>query len=139
MPAPPAQVWAVFTDPQALQRATPGCKNLTEVGADEYTAQLSLGVAAIKGNYTGKLRLTEKVAPERYRLLIEGTGGPGFVSGSGDLQFAAEGEGTRVTYTWEVQVGGLIAGVGQRVLGGVGKMLIDQFFKAMQAELQPPA
>lgn len=136
MPAPPEQVWALFNDPQALQKATPGCKSLESVGEDEYQAQLSMGVAAIKGNYTGKIKLTDKRPPEHYRLVIEGNGAPGFVSGSGEMDFSPAGDGTLVKYSWDVQVGGLIAGVGQRVLGGVGKMLIDQFFKALQAELK---
>lgn len=136
MPAPPEQVWALFTDPRALQKATPGCKSLEAIGPDEYQAQLSMGVAGIKGNYAGKIRLIDKREPAHYRLVLEGSGTPGFVSGNGDMDFSAEGEGTKVVYSWDVQVGGLIAGVGQRVLGGVGKMMIDQFFKTLQAELK---
>ncbi len=136
MPASPDKVWNVFNDPAVLQKATPGCKSLEAIGPDEYQAQLSLGVAAIKGNYTGKIKLTDKQPPGHYRLVLEGSGAPGFVSGTGDMDFTAQGDGTLVTYTWDVQVGGLIAGVGQRVLGGVGKLLIGQFFTAMQAEFK---
>ena len=44
-----------------------------------------------------------------------------------------------MSYTADLQVGGLIAGVGQRMLGGVSKMMADQFFNRMGQLLQGSA
>lgn len=134
--APIERVWEVFTDPQVLARCTPGCEHLEQIGEDTYQTRLTVGVAAIKGTYTGKLQLQDKNAPNSYRLVVEGTGAPGWVNGSGAFHFEPKGDQTTVTYDWDVQVGGLVAGVGQRVLGGVGKLLIGQFFKSMERELE---
>lgn len=134
--APVAKVWEVFTDPDVLARCTPGCEGLQHVGEETYETRITIGVAAIKGTYTGKLQLAEKEPPTSYKLLLEGSGSPGFVQGSGSFRFEPKGEDTCVTYAWDVQVGGLVAGVGQRVLGGVGKLLIGQFFKSMERELE---
>jgi carbon monoxide dehydrogenase subunit G len=132
--APRDRVWQALLDPDQLSKAMPGCEKLEAVGPDEYTATLKVGVAAVKGTFQGKVRLSDKEPPARYRMAVEGSGGPGFVRGEASMELSEIEGGTRIAYTAEVQVGGLIAGVGQRMVGGVARMLVDQFFSKM-AEL----
>ena len=131
IPAPREQVWDAFLDPERLRQAIPGCEKLEAVGPDEYKATMKVGVAAIKGTFEGKVRLADKQPPESYRLLVEGNGAPGFLRGDTVITLADSDGGTRVSYSADVQVGGLIAGVGQRMLGGISKMMADQFFTRM--------
>ncbi|MBI4269123.1 MAG: carbon monoxide dehydrogenase subunit G [Candidatus Rokubacteria bacterium] len=131
VPAPRQKVWDAFLDPRQLQRAIPGCEKLEAVGADEFKATLKIGVAAVKGTFEGKVRLSDRKPPESYRLAAEGSGGPGFVKADTLITLSDIAGGTRVAYSADVQVGGLIAGVGQRMLGGVSKMMADQFFGKM--------
>ena len=137
--APRERVWAVFTDPAVLARATPGCERLDPIGPDEFAATLSVGVAAVKGVYQGRLSITGKSPPEGYTLRVEGSGRPGFVKGEGRLTLTEEEGGTRVTIRGEAQVGGLIAAVGQRLLGAASRMLMEQFFSALEAEISKTA
>ena len=139
MPAPRDQVWAAFLDPEQLRQAIPGCEKLEAMGNDEYKATMKIGVAAVKGTFEGKVRLSDKKPPESYKLSVEGSGGPGFIRGETVISLAEADGGTRVSYTADVQVGGLIAGVGQRMLGGVSKMMADQFFTRMGQLLQAKA
>jgi carbon monoxide dehydrogenase subunit G len=129
--APRDKVWNAFLDPATLQKAIPGCEKLELIGPDEYKATLKIGVAAVKGTFEGKVRLLDKKPPESYRLAAEGSGGPGFVRSDTVITLSDADGGTRVSYTADVLVGGLIAGVGQRMLGGVSKMMADQFFNRM--------
>jgi len=131
VPAPRQKVWDAFLDPRQLQKAIPGCEKLEAVGADEFKATLKIGVAAVKGTFEGKVRLSDRKPPESYRLAAEGSGGPGFVKADTLITLSDIAGGTRVAYSADVQVGGLIAGVGQRMLGGVSKMMADQFFGKM--------
>jgi carbon monoxide dehydrogenase subunit G len=128
-------VWSVLQDPDALRQSIPGCEKLEREGEDRYQATLKLGIAAVKGTYTAEVRLADKQAPESFRLVISGQGGPGFVNVDGVMQLREEGPGTRVDYRFDVQVGGLIAAVGQRMLGGIAKMLLGEFFKGMQRQV----
>jgi carbon monoxide dehydrogenase subunit G len=106
------------------------------VGDDKWVAVLKVGVAGITGAYEGTLEMQDKREPDHYTLLVQVQGAPGHLKGVGEFNFAATAAGgTEVQYVWEVQVGGLVASVGQRVLGGVGKMLIDQFMQAMAKAL----
>jgi carbon monoxide dehydrogenase subunit G len=131
IPAPRERVWKAFLDPVTLARALPGCEGLDETGPGEYKAKMKIGVAAIKGTFEGKVRLFDLEPPTRYRMALEGSGGPGFVRGEAGMEVSDVDGGTRVTYSADVQVGGLIASVGQRMLGGVTKMMLEQFFTRM--------
>jgi uncharacterized protein len=133
--APRDKVWSAFLDPETLRKAIPGCEKLEMIGPDEYKATLKIGVAAVKGTFEGKVRLLDKKPSDSYRLAAEGSGGPGFVRADTLISLADIDGGTRVTYSADVQVGGLIAGVGQRMLGGVSKMMADQFFNRMSEQL----
>lgn len=133
--APRDRVWAAFTDPAVLARVTPGCDKLEPTGPDEFQATLSVGIAAVKGVYQGRLAITDKNPPESYTLRVEGSGRPGFVKGVGRLTLVEEQGGTRVSIQAEAQVGGVIAAVGQRLLGAASRMLMEQFFSALEAEI----
>src|SRR5712692_7757387 len=136
IPVARQKVWEAFLDPERLRQAIPGCEKLEALGNDEFKAVMKIGVAAVKGTFEGKVRLTDKKAPDSYRMAVEGSGGPGFVRGEAVITLTDTAGGTRVSYSADVQVGGLIAGVGQRMLGGVSKMMADQFFNRMTELLQ---
>ena len=139
IPAPRDRVWAAFLDPGVLAKAIPGCEALEEVGTGEYRAVMKIGVGAIKGTFEGKVRLSDLDPPNRYKMAVEGKGGPGFVRGEAVMSLSDAAAGTQVAYDADVQVGGLIASVGQRMLGGVTKMMLDQFFGRMTELLSPQA
>ena len=138
IPAPRQKVWDAFLDPARLKQAIPGCEKLEAIGPDEYKATMKVGVAAVKGTFEGKVKITDKQAPDSYKMGVEGSGGPGFVRGEAAITLTDAGSGTRVAYSADVQVGGLITGVGQRMLGGVSKMMADQFFNRVSEILQAP-
>lgn len=134
-PVPQGRVWTLLMDPSALSRCIPGCQKLEQIGPNRYEATLKIGVASVKGTYIGKVEIQDPQPPSRCRMSVEGSGPPGFVRGQGELALSeAEGQ-TTLTVRGEAQVGGLIAGVGQRMLGGIAKLLLDQFFKGVGEEL----
>ena len=130
------QVWDLFTDPDSLAKAMPGCQELRETEPGKYDALMKIGIAAVKGTYTGKFEIANPDPPNQYQLIGEGSGSPGFVKGNTEIHLAAAGDKTIVTYEGDVQVGGLIAGVGQRMISGIAKMMLSQFFKKMKKELK---
>jgi len=136
VPAPRQKVWDAFQDPDLLRQAIPGCEKLEALGNGEFKATMKVGVGGVKGTFEGKVRLFDLKAPESYHMAVEGTGGPGFVRGETVVTMSDTEGGTRVSYTADVQVGGLIASVGQRMLGGVSKMMADKFFNRMSELLQ---
>ena len=130
-PGSPQQVWDLLLDPESLRTCIPGVESLTETGPDHWDAVMKVGVAAIKGTYKGRVAIVDKDAPTAYTLQVEGSGGPGFVKGTAKITLAADGESTSVKVDGDGQVGGMLAGVGQRMLPGVAKMLMNQFFECL--------
>ena len=130
-PGNPQQVWDLLLDPESLRQCIPGVETLTETSPDHFDAVMKVGVAAIKGTYKGKVSLVDKQAPNGYSLQVEGSGGPGFVKGTAKITLEPDGESTSVKVDGDGQVGGMLAGVGQRMLPGVAKMLMNQFFECL--------
>jgi len=134
--APPDRVWDRLMDPAVISSCIPGCDRFEPDGEDRYNVTLTVGLAAITGTYNGTVVLTEKIPHTSYRLVVEGQGRPGFVKGSSAIALRAEGVTTAVDVTGTVQTGGPIARVGQRLIGGVAKMMLDRFFACLQAKLE---
>ena len=134
--APVDQVWAAFNDPAVLARTLPGCQELREVGPGAYKMTVIAGVASIRGTYEGEVALTEQNPPGSFVLKAAGAGSPGTVSADVkvSLQESATG-GTELSYDADAVVGGVIGGVGQRMLTGVAKKMAGQFFAAVDADI----
>ena len=132
--APRPRVFAALVDPAILQKCIPGCEQLVQTEENKYNAKLSAGVGPIKGIFTATVSLENVKAPEHYRLVVEGKGQPGFVKGAGELNLAEAAEGTSIRYTGEVNVGGLLASVGQRMIQSAASMLAGKFFASLESE-----
>lgn len=137
LPLEPAAAWDLLLNTDALARAMPGCERLTPIGPDEYEMKMKVAISSIQGLFSGKVRIADQSPPNAYRLHIEGQGKLGFVRGSGLLSLSPDPSGTRITYEGEVQISGLIASVGERMLDVTTKMMIGRFFSNL-AQLSPP-
>ena len=133
--ASPDRVWTVLMDPAVIASCIPGCNALEPTGEDRYRASLTIALAAITGNYEGTVVISDKVTNERYRLTVEGQGKPGFVKGNAAIALRLDGATTIVDVSGTVETGGPIARLGQRLIGGVSKMMQDRFFACLQGKL----
>ena len=132
--APRERVWRFMLDPETLRQCLPGCERLDEVGPDEYEATMKIGVAMIRGTYQGRVKISDKQEPERYRMLVEGKGAAGQITGEGVLELDEEGDQTRVRYTGNANVRGTLARVGTRVMQPAAKMIVGQFFDCLSSK-----
>ena len=133
--APRQQVWDLLQDPAALSRALPGVERFEQVGPREYEATIRAGVAAVRGTYHGRIRMADLQPPERYALIANGQGSTGTFEATAQIVLAEQDGRTQLRYDADAQVGGAVAGVGQRMLGGVAKLMANQFFKALEGQL----
>jgi uncharacterized protein len=136
IPAPRDRVFAVLTDPQILQRCIPGCESLEKTADNTYVATMKAGIGPVKGKFKGNVRLEDMQPPTHYRMIVDGKGAPGFVKGSGEFDLTESNGGTAIAYKGELKVGGVIAGVGQRMIEAAAKMLASQFFNALAREIK---
>src|SRR5262245_11303998 len=132
--APRERVFEALIDPIVLQRIIPGCERFEKTGENTFATTMRTGGGSIKGVFNGNVRLEDLRAPEHFRMVVDGKGAPGFLKGSGDLNLESNGNTTNVSYTGDVQVGGTIASVGQRMIQGTVKLMATQFFTALEVE-----
>jgi len=137
--APPPEVWRRLIDPVELAGIVPGCKDLRQVAPDRYRAEVMIGVAGIRGLYAVEIELNDKQEPVSVRLVGKVTGALGFGAGEGAVTLAPHNGGTRLTYSYGADVGGKLAAVGQRLLGTVTRVLIAEFFGALERRITPRA
>lgn len=124
---PREDVWALLHDPEALAAALPGTQSLQKMGDDTFEGVMNVRIGPVAGAFSGRLVLSDEVPPERCTLSMEGRGAPGFAQGSGQAQLLDAGDGkTLLKYTGDVQVGGRLANVGQRMIDSVSRSMIRQ-------------
>ncbi|MFY4774806.1 SRPBCC family protein [Metabacillus sp. RGM 3146] len=129
--------YEVLLNPEVLEKCIMGCKKLVLIDENKYEAELSIGIAAVKGNYSSTIQILDLEKPAHYKLAVKGEGGPGNVEAVGIIDLSAESENTTLlSYSYEAEVGGKVAMVGQRMLGGVAKLVIQDFFKKLGKELK---
>jgi len=134
--APRQQVWAALQDPAVLARTIPGCESLQVTAPDCYAATVTAGVASVKGTYQGRVSLSDKDEPTTFRLRAEGAGAPGTIRADATIRLhEIEGGSTSVAYDADAVIGGMIGGVGQRMIAGVAKKTAGEFFGAVEGEL----
>ncbi|MFP5068994.1 SRPBCC family protein [Pseudonocardia nantongensis] len=139
VPHPVESVWDALLDPRVLVTTIPGCEKLEATGDNEYAMTVTAGVAAVKGSYSGSCALSDLKQHESLVMTVQGAGGPGTITAVVDVGFDDLGaEGTRISYAADATVGGVIGGVGQRMLASVSKRLAAEFFGNVGAVIAAP-
>ena len=135
---PRATVWDLLQDPVVLAKALPGTERLALTGDDRYEGVMKVSVGPVTAaKFDVVVTLTDKVPPHTFAMQIDGKGAVGFTRGTAQVALEEQPDGnTLMNYSSEVQVGGRIAGVGQRLLESVGKMMMKQALDALARELR---
>ena len=131
--APKQKVWETLNDVEALGSMIPGAKGLKEVGPDEYTANMDVGIGPIRASFAGKVKIEERDEPNSYTLKVDGNSRHGWMKGTGRVELEEiDADSTLIKADGDIQTGGMIARVGQRMLPGVSKQLMGVFFKNVE-------
>lgn len=130
-------VWDALMDPDVLSRTLPGCERLETTGDGAFSGALTVAIGPVRGQFEGTLEMTDLQPPERYHMKLAGQGASGFLTGEGEvrLEEADGGAATVVHYDLDAQVGGRIAGVGQRLLDSSAKVIARQGLEGLERQL----
>jgi len=130
-----ASVWEALDGSEAYKACLPAITKLDEVSPTRREATIDLKLPAISGVFDGSIDVLGREEHKRMKLSIEGAGKPGVINGTAEIILAATEEGTEVTYLADVQVGGQIARLGQRMIGAAAKEMAQEFFGNMDQYL----
>lgn len=136
LPGAPDRIWDLLMDPDVLAKAMPGTRTLERTAPDRYEGTMAVGVGPITAaEFDLVITLSDLVRPMSYTMTIDGKGRFGFTRGAAQVELAADGDHTEMRYRADLQVGGKIAGLGQRLLDSVSRMMMRQGLEALQREL----
>jgi carbon monoxide dehydrogenase subunit G len=136
---PRDKVWDLVRDPNVLVKVLPGTQSMTQVSENVYEGKMNVRVGPITGTFSGRLVVSDEVPPESCTLSVEGRGAPGFINGIGQVQLTDQGDGTTLLkYQGDLQIGGKLAGVGQRLMDSVSKSMIRQGLESLNRSLHAP-
>jgi hypothetical protein len=134
---PREEVWQLVRDPQVLSTALPGTQSLNQVSDNEYEGTMNVRVGPVSGAFSGRLLVSNEVPPESYTLTVEGKGAQGFATGTGHVRLIDQGDDTTLMkYEGDVQIGGKLASVGQRMVETVSKSMARQGLDALNKALE---
>ena len=129
-------VWDVLMDIDVLGSIIPGSKGLEEIGENKYQSKLAVRVGPVNGKFESRFELVDIDKPESYRILVEGKGPAGHVTGEGTIRLAQDGSGTVMRYAGDARIGGKIAAVGQRLLDVAAKQIAKQALRKLSKQIE---
>jgi carbon monoxide dehydrogenase subunit G len=136
---PVDKVWDALLDPRVLVATIPGCERLEATGDHQYAMTVTAGVAAIKGTYNGSCALSDLQEHRSLVMRLSGAGAPGTVDATVNVAFSEPAPGqTQIAYDADAVVGGMVGGVGQRMLSSVSKRMAGEFFGNVGQEIASP-
>src|ERR1035437_203028 len=134
--APRQQVWEALNDPTILSRCIPGCEEVNKVSDSEMHTRVAVKVGPVRARFSGRIFMTDVVAPSSCTLTFEGSGGAaGFAKGRSVVKLTDAGSGTRLAYSVEASVGGKLGQIGGRLIDSSAKKMADEFFAAFDYAL----
>ncbi len=134
--------WRALNDPEVLKACIAGCESVERVSDHEYRMTMTARVGPVSARFTGRIVMSDIVAPSSYTLSFEGQGGAaGFAKGEARVALADNNPGTRIDYQVKAQVGGKLAQIGSRLIDGAAAKVADDFFARFADRLggPPPA
>ena len=133
--APPERLWDALLDPEVVQECIPGVKSFTPTSPDSYKVEVALRVGIVSATYTGTMEIADKAPPHSYRMNVRGSGVRTNVSAKGEITLESVDGGTNLTFNGDVQVTGVLARAGQRLMTNVAQQQIGRFFKCLGSKV----
>ena len=132
IPASKNTVWEHLNNTETLKKSIKGCETLDKVSATEFNAKVKAKVGPVSAIFNGSVSLTELDPPNSYIITGQGKGGAaGFAKGSIKIKLSdnEKPNHTSLNYEGNAQVGGKLAQLGSRLMGGVIQNTTDDFFQ----------
>ena len=121
-------VWQALNDPNILKQCIPGCESFEKESDTIFTVTATNQIGPMNATFSGTVTLSNIQKNESYTIMGEGQSSVGFANGSAAVKLIEENGSTTLEYEVNVNVGGKIAQLGSRLIGGVAKKMSDYFF-----------
>lgn len=134
--AAPAKVWALLMDTDTLARIVPGVQKLERIEGNSFKSVLGVKLGPVSASFNGSLQMEDIAEEKGFTLKVQQNSKVGNANAAIkiDLKPVTENQ-TEVAFDGDVKLSGMLASMGQRLIGGVANTLSKQFFTNMEKEL----
>lgn len=136
---PIEKVWAFLSDPRKVATCVPGAKITEQIDEKTYKGSISVKVGPIVTDYKGEIQIVRlDAANHEIELLGKGQDVRGRGSAAMNMtgKLRSDDRMTEMTSVSEVNVVGILAQMGARVITEVSNIMFGEFTKNFQAKLQ---
>jgi uncharacterized protein len=133
-------VWDFFMSPERVAECAPGFQSMEVISAQRFKPRVGVGVGAVRATFTLDVTLADLRPPSHFEMSGHGVAGGSAVDLTGRVDLVAESETTtRLDWVADVNVSGVIASVGARLLDGTARKLTARFFGNVREKLEAPS
>ena len=134
--AAPSVIWKMLMDTDLLAKIVPGISRLEKTGDNTYKSILDIKMGPVNSSFTGNLQMEDITEEKGFALKVQQNSKIGNANASIKIDLLSLGENqTEIQFDGTVKMTGLLASMGQRVMGGVSSTLTKQFFANLEKEL----
>ncbi|TAL49290.1 MAG: carbon monoxide dehydrogenase [Chitinophagaceae bacterium] len=133
--ATPVTLWAMLMDTGTLAKIVPGISRLEKTGENTFKSFIDIKMGLISGSFTGDLQMEDVQVQKGFTLKVHQSSSVGKANAAIKIELIPINETqTEISFDGDVKLTGLLASMGQRVLGGVANTLTKQFFANLEKE-----
>lgn len=136
---PLEKVWAFLSDPRQVVTCVPGAQITEQVDEQTYKGAISVKVGPSLTEFKGEVRIV-RLDPDAHEIEILGKGqdvrGKGSASMKMTGKLRALPDGTEVVSISELNVVGILAQMGGRVINEVSNIMFEQFSNSFRQKLK---
>jgi len=133
----PSKVWEILMDTQMLAKVVPGISSLEKLSDNSFKSTLNIKLGPVSGSFSGNLLLEDIVEQKSFTLKAKQNSKIGNANATIKIELATAGDQqTAIAFDGDAQLSGLLATMGQRIIGGVSQTLTKQFFTNLEKELE---
>lgn len=137
--AAPSAVWDMLMDTDALARIVPGITRLEKTGDNKFKSIIEIKMGPVNSSFTGDLQMEDIKVQEGFTLKVQQNSKIGNANAAIKISLMPVNDNqTEVSFNGDVKLSGVLAAMGQRLIGGVSNTLTKQFFANLEKEIQPP-
>jgi uncharacterized protein len=135
--APRDRVWAFVIDPNQVGQCGPGVESIDVIDDSHFKASAKVGVGFISARFVVNLEFVDLDAPNAATIKAHGQAPGSAVDADARMQLSdADGGGTTMEWSADVNIAGTIASVGARLIEGTANKMIGQTFDCMKSKLE---
>jgi carbon monoxide dehydrogenase subunit G len=134
--ASPEKTFASLSDPNFMVATIPDLQSYRVIDQEHFEAKIKVGISVVRGTVEMKFEIKEKTGGNHAVLIGDGFGAGSRMHIESVLDLSAEGGGTKMVWSANADISGLMAGIGSQILKGQSEKQVSQIFSNIKSTLE---